>query len=44
MKRGELKGKRKKERYNHLNAQFQRITWRDKIAFFSDQCKDRGKQ
>ena len=37
-KRGESKGG--KERYNHLNAEFQRITRRDKKAFFSDQCKE----
>ena len=30
----------KKERYKHLNAQFQRIARRDKKAFFSDQCKE----
>ena len=33
-----------KERYPHLNAEFQRIARRDKKAFFSDQCKERGKQ
>ena len=32
---------RKKERYKHLNAEFQRIARRDKEAFFSDQCKER---
>ena len=37
-KRSEKKGE--KERYNHLNAEFQRITRRDKKAFFSDQCKE----
>ena len=37
-KRGESKGK--KERYKHLNAEFQTIARRDKKAFFSDQCKD----
>ena len=40
----EGKGKGEKERYTHLNAQFQRIARRDKKFFFSDQCKDRGKQ
>ena len=33
-----------KERYPHLNAEFQRIARRDKKAFLSDQCKDKGKQ
>ena len=33
------KGKREKERYTHLNAEFQRIARRDKKAFLSDQCK-----
>ena len=42
MKRSERK--REKERYTHLNAEFQRIARRDKKAFFSDQCKERGKQ
>ena len=32
---------RRKERYKHLNAEFQRIARRDKKAFFSDQCKER---
>ena len=41
--RREVKGKGEKERYTHLNAQFQRIARRDKKAFLSDQCKDRGK-
>ena len=36
----ELKGIGEKERYTHLNAEFQRITRRDKKAFLSDQCKD----
>ena len=40
MKRGEAKGKGEKERYTHLNAEFQRIARRDKKAFFSDQCKE----
>ena len=35
----EAKGKGKKERYTHLNAEFQRIARRDKKAFLSDQCK-----
>ena len=39
-KRREVKGKGEKERYNHLNAKFQRIARRDKKAFFSDQCKE----
>ena len=38
--RRELKGKGEKERYNHLNAEFQRIARRDKKAFLSDQCKE----
>ena len=41
MKRREAKGKGEKERYTHLNAEFQRIARRDKKAFFSDQCKER---
>ena len=36
----EVKSKGEKERYKHLNAEFQRIARRDKKAFFSDQCKD----
>ena len=40
VKRREVKGKGEKERYNHLNAEFQRITRRDKKAFLSDQCKE----
>ena len=40
MKIGEVKGKGKKERYTHLNAQFQRIARRYKKAFPSDQCKE----
>ena len=39
MKRREVKSKGEKERYTHLNAEFQRIARRDKKAFFSDQCK-----
>ena len=40
MKRREVKSKGEKERYKHLNAEFQRITKRDKKAFFSNQCKE----
>ena len=40
MKRREAKSKGKKERYTHLNAQFQTITRRDKKAFLGDQCKE----
>ena len=40
MKRKEVKSKGEKERYKHLNAEFQRITRRDKKAFFSHQCKE----
>ena len=40
MKRRDMKNKREKERCNHLNAEFQRITKRDKKAFLSDQCKE----
>ena len=43
MKRKELKGKGKKERYTHLNVEFQKIQRRDKKAFLSEQSK-RGKQ
>ena len=39
-KRRELKGQGEKERYTHLNAEFQRIARRDKKAFLSDQCKE----
>jgi len=39
-KRTEAEGKREKERYTHLNAEFQRITRRDKKAFLGDQCKE----
>ena len=39
VKRREVKNKGEKERYKHLNAEFQRITRRDKKAFLSDQCK-----
>ena len=44
VKRREAKSKAEKERYKHLNAEFQRIARRDKKAFFSNQCKNRGKQ
>ena len=40
VKRREAKGKGEKERYTQLNAEFQRITRRDKKAFLSDQCKE----
>ena len=40
VKRREAKGKREKERYKHLNAEFQRIARRDKKAFLSGQCKE----
>ena len=40
MKRREVKSKGEKERYAHLNAEFQRISRRDKKAFLSDQCKE----
>ena len=39
-KRREAKGKGEKERYTHLNAEFQRLARRDKKAFLSDQCKE----
>ena len=39
-KRREAKGKGEKERYTHLNAEFQRIARRDKKAFLSEQCKE----
>ena len=41
MKRREVKGKGEKERYTHVNAEFQRRARRDKKAFLSDQCKER---
>ena len=44
VKRREGKSKGEKKRYKHLNAEFQRIARRDKKAFLSDQCKERGKQ
>ena len=40
IKRREAKGKGEKERYTHLNAEFQKISRRDKKTFFSDQCKE----
>ena len=40
VKRREVEGKGKKERYTHLNAEFQRIARRDKKAFLTDQCKE----
>ena len=40
VKRRETKSKGEKERYKHLNAEFQRIAKRDKKAFLSDQCKE----
>ena len=42
MKRKQVKSKGEKERYTHLNAEFQRITRRDKKAFLSDKCKEIG--
>ena len=39
-KRREVKSKGEKEKYKHLNAEFQRIAGRDKTGFLSDQCKD----
>ena len=39
-KRRETKGKGKRKRYTHLNAEFQRLARRDMKAFFSDQCKE----
>ena len=41
-KQREAKGKGEKERYIHLNAEFQRIARQDKKAFLSDQCKEIG--
>ena len=40
MKRREVKGKGEKERYTHLNAEFQKIARKDKKAFLSDQCQE----
>ena len=42
VKRREVKGKGETERYTYLNAEFQRIAWRDKKAFLGDQCKEIG--
>ena len=44
VKRRESKSKGEKDRHTHLNADFERIARRDKKAFLSDQCKERGKQ
>ena len=41
VKRRDLKSKGEKERYTHLNAEFQRIAKKDKKAFLSDQCKEK---
>ena len=41
VKRREVKSKGEKERYKHLNAEFQRIARKDKKAFLSDQCKEK---
>ena len=41
VKRREAKSKREKEKYTHLNAEFQRIARRDKKVFLSDQCKEK---
>ena len=43
MKRREVKSKGEKERYTHLNAEFQRIARRDQKDFLSDQCKEMGR-
>ena len=43
MKRSEAKSKGEKERYSHLNAEFQRIARRDKKAFLNDQCKENNR-
>ena len=40
VKRQEVKSKGEKERYTHLNEEFQRVARRDKKGFFSDQCKE----
>ena len=44
VKRREVKSKGEKERYKHLNAEFQRIARKDKKAFLSNQCNETGKQ
>ena len=43
VKRREAKSKGEKETYKHLNAEFQRIAWKDKKTFLNDQCKEIGK-
>ena len=43
VKRREVESKGEKERYTHLNAEFQRIARRDKKAFLSNQCKERNR-
>ena len=43
-KKREVEGRGEKERYTHLNAEFQRIARRDKKVFLSEQCKEIGKQ
>ena len=40
LKRREAKSKREKERYTHLNVECQRVAWREKKSFLSDQCKE----
>ena len=40
MRRREVKGKREKEKYTHLNAKFQRVARRDKKDLVTDQCKE----
>ena len=42
-KKNKKQRRKKKKKYAHLNSEFQRTARRDKKAFFSDQCKDRGK-
>ena len=44
VKRREVKGKGQRERYTHLNAEFQRIARRDKKAFLNEQCRNKNKQ
>ena len=44
VKRREVTSKGERERNSHLNAEFQRTARRDKKAFLSDQCRNRGKQ
>ena len=44
VKRRDAKSKKEKERYKHLNAEFQRIARTDKNAFFSNQCKEIGRE